>query len=205
MELFLDNDIILKLSSANLLEKIETIFNSTSSSIYILPTAKSYISKSKRVLTKYRQTTIKEALKIISNYQTIPDSYVDQNKFIKLSKIEGIDSGEQLLYSLTPSSEDFLILTGDKVSITALNESSVISSIQRYFKNKIVCLEQILINLIRSEGFIDIKNNIEKSNFCGDDKTIKICFNQTDAVESDVTNCLDSYISDLKKQAPNLF
>jgi len=98
-----------------------------------------------------------------------------------------------------------LILTGDKVSITALNESSVISSIQRYFKNKIVCLEQILINLIRSEGFIDIKNNIEKSNLCGDDKTIKICFNQTDAVESDVTNCLDSYISDLKKQAPNLF
>ncbi len=205
MELFLDNDIILKLSSAGLLNKIGNIFNSPSSSIYILSTAIPYISNSKRVIKKYGKTTIKESLKIIANYQIIPDSYIDKKKFIELSRIDGIDSGEQLLYSVTPSALDFLILTGDKVSITALSNSYNIKGILTFLTNKIICLEQIILNLIKSDGFAVIKNKIKESNFFANDKTIKICFNQPNADEEKVKKCLLSYINNLKQEAKNLF
>lgn len=204
MELFLDNDIILKLSSAGLLDKIAKIFNSSSSSIYILPTAKPYISKNKKVLSNYGASTVKETLATISNYRVIPDSYIDENKFIKLSQVAGIDSGEQVLYSLTPKSNNFFILTSDKISITALSNSSEINELHTFLKNKIVCLEQILILLIQSEGYAAIKEKVTNSNFC-EDKMLKICFNQVNSNEKMILSCLKSYIKDLKDNAGTLF
>jgi len=204
LELFLDNDIILKLSSTGLLDKIEKIFSSSPSSIYVLPTAKPYISKNKKVLLKYGAVTVKEALDTISNYSVIPDSYIDQNKFIKLSQVEGIDSGEQVLYSLTPKSNIFFILTGDKISITALSNSLGINDIHKFLNNKILCLEQLLILLIKSKGFKVINEKITNANFC-EDKILKICFNQINSNEKMILSCLNSYIKDLKDNACNLF
>lgn len=205
MELFLDNDIILKLSSANLLSEIENLFHASRSDIYILPTAFHYISKNPKIKIKYGEDSINNALSQLKAYKGIPDSYIDENKVISLDNIPYIDSGEKILFSLSPSTSEFLILTGDKKSITALNNSDSNSEIQNYLKTRIVFLERLILMLINSLGFPFVYERIVSSNFMGVDKVIKICFNQLDSSYESVLNCLESYIASIEKSNTKLF
>lgn len=203
MELFLDNDIILKLSAINSLNKIETIFNVSSESIFILPTAFAYISNSKKVKQKYSSYVIDKALKAIGNYRVIPDEYVDQDKFVQLSNIGKIDSGEQILFSITTSSNDFLILTGDKNSIRELNYYTGLDNVRKHLKNKIVCLEKIILGLLVIEDFYSFVQIIIESDYCGD-KTIELVFRQVTITKEKVQQGLNSYFIDLKLQSGSL-
>ena len=85
MRLFLDNDIILKLSSIDILQEIEQIYSASPSSIYILGSAKHYIRNSNSVKKKYSKETIENALSAIENYSIIPDDFLDENRLIELS------------------------------------------------------------------------------------------------------------------------
>ncbi len=197
MELFLDNDIIIKLSAINSLNKIETIFNVSFESVFILPSASAYISKSKKIKEKYSIEVIKNALKAIEYYQVIPENYLDQNKFIKLSGIDKIDSGEQILFSITTTSGDFLILTGDKNSIRELNSYPGLDNIRLYLKNKIVCLEKLILIFIKTEEISSLVKKVIDSRFCGD-KTLELVFDQEDVSMEKIREGLASYFSDLK-------
>lgn len=203
MELFLDNDIILKLSAINSLNKIETIFNVSPDFVFILPTASAYIRNSKKVKEKYSSEVINNALEAINNYSVIPDEYIDQPKFIQLSGIDKIDSGEKILFSITTASNDFLILTGDKNSIKAISSHPGIDNIRHYLKNKIVCLERIVLTFLETINFDSLVQQIIDSDFCGD-KTIKIIFEQTNLNAENVQEGLRSYFADLKYNAGSL-
>lgn len=203
MELFLDNDIVLKLSSAGLLQEIEQIFNCTPDSIFILPSAFDYISKSNNVKRNYSQGTINNSLAIIKKYKKIPDDYTDDNKYIRLFDIDDIDSGEQLLYSLTPKTSKFLILTGDKRSITQLNNSPEINDICNYLSSKIVCLEYIILQLLDMYPFDEISKKIITSDYCKD-MAIRISFMQNELTIEKAREGLQSYYNYLKKHSGNL-
>jgi hypothetical protein len=203
VELFLDNDIILKLASIGLLQKIETIFNVESSSIFILPTAKYYIRNSKNVKDKYSPKIIIDCLDIIKKYSSIPDNYIDEKIIESLSDIPGIDSGEQILFSIRPQTNDFLILTGDKRALTHLWEAQGVELIKLALSGKIVCLEWIMINLLESENFDSLLGQIKASNFC-EDQEIRIVFNQVDLTPEMAKKGLQSYLDDLKKHTGNL-
>jgi len=89
----------------------------------------------------YDSETIKRAKKATEKYSIIPDEYNDEEKFQRLGDIEKIDSGEQILFSVTPQSDKFLILTGDKSSISALNNAEGVDDIKAHLKDKIIFLE----------------------------------------------------------------
>lgn len=199
MQLFVDNDILLKLASADLLLDLKKIFNVDDYSIYILPSAKYYISNNKRLRQKYSSEVIDKMIKTIANYSVIPDEFLDQNRFLKLANIVNIDSGEQILFSLKPLSEDYLIITGDKLSLQALFSNSDIKDIAEGLKSKIVCLEYIFLRLCELWQFNELVKKVRDSNFCGD-KTIEIIFSQAFITYESVREGLFSYYNALNLQ-----
>lgn len=203
MELFLDNDIILKLASADLLQEIEKIFNTDPKSIYILPTAKHYVLRNKKLKKKYSQEELNNALSFISNYSIIPDDYINQERFISLSNIENIDTGEQALFAVLPKSVDFLILTGDKTALVKLYKQPNLDNIKKDLAGKIVCLESIILMLLELNSFEEISKKIIDSNYCGD-IALEIIFSQTHMTLENVQFALNSYYRDLKKQTGDL-
>ncbi|OQY72392.1 MAG: hypothetical protein B6D44_10220 [Ignavibacteriales bacterium UTCHB2] len=201
MRLFLDNDIILKLSSIGMLQQIEQMFSAIPSSIYILGSAKYYIMNSSSLKKKYSKETIKNALTAIENYSVIPDEFLDENKLVELSKIESIDSGEQILYSLNVPDGEYLILTGDKRSLQQLSKYS--PGICNSHTEKIVCLEKLFLKLLERFSFDDLSEKIITSDFCGD-SVIKLCFSQNQLTIDKVKEGLNSYYSSLKSETGTL-
>lgn len=204
MELFLDNDIILKLSAAGLLEKIEEIYKVDASSIYVLPSAPFYFKNYPKLKKNYDSETIERAKEAAEKYSVIPDEYNDDKELQILADIEKIDSGEQILFSITPDTEEFLILTGDKNALLALNNAEGISEIKSFLKDRIVFLEELMLIFIDKDSFEIISQKVSASNFCYD-KVIQTCFNQTTADEEKVITCLKSYVKSQKQSCPNLF
>lgn len=196
MKLFLDNDIILKLSSAGLLKEIEEIFGANPRSIFILPTAWPYIARNKKLLEVYSADTITNALGVIADYSVIPDDYIDETRFFPLSNITGIDSGERILFSVNPGSE-YLVITGDKRSIIALCSLSPEELKRGTYTEKIVCFEKIILLLLESNEFDSICGFIINSGYCGD-KVLKIVFGQAKLNVESVQTGLNSYYNDLK-------
>lgn len=199
MQLFIDNDILLKLGSADLLQNLNKIFNVNNSSIFILSTAKYYISRNKKLEQKYSKEVLAKVLEATNSYSIIPDEYLDQESFLKLSNIPNIDSGEQVLYSIRPPVNDFLVLTGDKLSIKELYSNSDIKGIAEELKNKIVCLEYLFLKLIDLEDFESFSNRIKEANYCGD-KTIELVFQQPALSAGLARSGLLSYYRDLDGQ-----
>lgn len=180
-----------------MLNKIEEIFSCESEDIFILPSAKYYISKSSSIRKKYSQDIIDAALIAIENYNVIPDKFVSQEKFIVLSNIEGIDSGEQILFSVDIPDEEYLILTGDKRSLRELSINS--KNISDSHKGKVVCLEVLLLELLKYIPFEDLTQKVKASNFCSD-TVIRLCFNQESLTFGKVTEGLNSYVLSLKSE-----
>lgn len=202
MQIFVDNDILLKLASADLLESLNKIFNITNSSIFILPSAKYYFLKNKKLKLKYSQDIINRVLAALNNYTIIPDGYIDHKRFLKLSNINNIDSGEQILYSIKPPSNDYLILTGDKLSIQQLFTNVNLTDLAEEIKGKIVCLEYLFLRIMTLHNFDLLINNILASNYCGD-KTIELVFRQQNLTQELAREGLMSFFNNLNQQTSN--
>jgi hypothetical protein len=202
VRLFVDNDILLKLASAGLLKNLNNIFSVDDSSIFVLPTAKNYISKSKKVKHKYSQEVIENILTAIDKYSKIPDEYIDNDLFLRLSDIDEIDSGEQILFSIKSAINDFLILTGDKKAIRQLYSHNELIEIASGLKNKIVCLECLFLKLMEQHNFEEFAESIRESNYCGD-KTIELVFQQNILTFALARDGLLSNFNNLNNQTNN--
>lgn len=203
MLLFLDNDIILKLGALGLIKELEKLFNTDASSIYILPSAKYFISNNKKLRIKYSEVLLQNTLKAIRNYQVIPDNFVNDQKYLSLADIDKIDSGERLLFSLNPADKNYLILTGDKNSIIQLSQQQNVDNIKSELKGKIVCLEYIVLKLIEINSFDFIETRMNEKDF-GGDKTLKLVFNQSNLTLEKAREGLLSYFNDLKEKAKDM-
>lgn len=203
MLLFLDNDIVLKLGALGLLKELEKLFNTEASSIYILPSAKYFISNNKKLRIKYSEELLQNTLKAIRNYHVIPDDFVNDQKFLSLADIDKIDSGERLLFSLNPANKDYLILTGDKNSIIQLSQQQNVDNIKSELKGKIVCLESIVLKLIEINSFDFIEMRMNEKDF-GGDKILKLVFNQSNLTLEKTREGLLSYFNDLKEKAKDM-
>lgn len=203
MLLFLDNDIILKLGALGLLKELENLFNTDASSIYILPSAKYFISNNKNLRNKYSEELLQNILRAIRNYQVIRDDFVNDQKYLSLTDIDKIDSGERLLFSLNPADKNYLILTGDKNSIIQLSQQQNVDNIKGELKGKIVCLEYIVLKLMEINSFDFIEKGMNEKDF-GGDATLKLIFNQSNLTREMAREGLLSYYMNLKIQTGEL-
>jgi hypothetical protein len=193
----------LKLGALGLLKELENLFNTDASSIYILPSAKYFISNNKNLRIKYSEELLQNILKAIRNYQVIPDDFVNDQKYLSLADIDKIDSGERLLFSLKPPDKNYLILTGDKNSIIQLSQQQNVDNVESGLKGKIVCLEYIVLKLMETNSFDFIEKGINEKDF-GGDAALKLIFNQSNLTLEKAREGLLSYFNDLKDKTKDI-
>lgn len=156
-----DNDVILELASYDLFWSMLPSLNTSQQNIRVLPTASSFFAGSSRLKRKYKQQSIQRAKDIADKCQTIDQKAIDISELPYLC-LEGIDSGEALLVAATKNEPDFYILTSDKRFLKAISTSSLANIKSRLCK-RIICLEQLLINLINNDDFDKIRRRIISS------------------------------------------
>jgi len=185
------------------LDNLPEILGVETKDLYYISTLPHYLRKNKKIKQKYSSAAITTLLAKIENYSLIPDDIINDELFVSLSEFDGIDSGEQVLFSVNPPSREFLILTGDKNAILALN-NSCLSALKSKLKDKIIFLEELLLKLLPDLNVDEFYNRLKSLNFCGD-MALKICLGQTHITTKKIEECLVSYIRNLRSAAPSLF
>ena len=128
----------------------------------------------------------------------------------KVSQLKNLsmDTGESILCAIAINrSTKFLtyIATGDKRAIKSISQIKPSLEKINYLNGKFICLEQIIIGLIRGGNLIQIRKNICRAPNL--DKTLSICFSCTGSngqPKVEIINGLNSYINDLDDKSDNI-
>ena len=128
----------------------------------------------------------------------------------KVSQLKNLtmDTGESILCAIAINrSAGFLtyIATGDKRAIKSISQIKPTIEKINCLNGKFICLEQIIIGLMRGGNLIQIRKNI----CCAPnlDKTLSICFSCSGSngqPEVEIINGLNSYINDLDDKSDNI-
>ena len=204
----LDNDIILKLSTYGLFEKTLNTFGAEINQVKILETFKYKFKrepqqKRKRNPNKYN---LEDALSVVETCDKISIHNINQEDFIQLQKIEGIDIGEAIIISyvsyLNKQNNLSYLLTGDKRCLKNLNVPET-NQITDYLQGKIWCLEQLILKDIEIYGFQCIQEKIYPVRDC--DTNLKFIFGYSrESAEQEVREALKTEIRELRKETGNL-
>ena len=204
----LDNDIILKLSTYGLFEKTLNTFGAEINQVKILETFKYKFKrepqqKRKRNPNKYN---LEDALSVVETCDKISIHNINQEDFIQLQKIEGIDIGEAIIISyvsyLNKQNNLSYLLTGDKRCLKNLNVPET-NQITDYLQGKIWCLEQLILKDIEIYGFNCIQEKVYPFRDC--DTNLKLIFGYSrESAEQEVREALATEIRQLSKETGNL-
>ncbi len=201
---FLDNDIIHKLLALELFDDAIDVLQISRSQLQVLPTAKYWFQGQKKKARQYSEAIWDAGIELVSECQVI---YVERDEGW-LAEVEylsqfnnQIHQGERDLILATRSQPDFLLMTGDKVCMQALPKLS--EEIFQRLMGRVVCLEQVVLILIRRLGFGVVQKRVLLNVDC--DKALRACFGSGDrATEDNVVLDLLGYVDDLQKFAPGL-
>ncbi len=158
----------------------------------------------KRNPVKYNR---EDALSVVTTCDKISsNNNINQEDFIQLQKIEGIDIGEAILLSyvsyLNKQNNLSYLLTGDKRCLKNLNVPET-NQITDYLQGKIWCLEQLILKDIEIYGFQCIQEKIYPVRDC--DTNLKFIFGYSrESAEQEVREALETEIRELRKETGNL-
>jgi hypothetical protein len=111
--------------------------------------------------------------------------------------------GELTLIYGAIAEPDFYLVTGDKRCLRALVKNSELATTREKLKGRVICLEQLIYQLIIKEGFEIIKSKIIPAREC--DTSLKVAFGSGDrAEEANVIWALEESIKELNQECPNL-
>ena len=196
---FLDNDIILKLSAFNLLDAAIAALKISPENLRVLDTAQHVFKRNRKVSQKYSEVTRERAIDFVKSCQTVKP--VDSPEFIVLGQM--LDVGEATLVAATREVSPFIFMTGDKRCLRDLATKAELTEVAERLRGRVICLEQVILLLIRQQGFEIIKQYILPMLDC--DTSLKACFGSGEkAIERNVIEALEGYITDLEKSSIGL-
>ncbi|NJN73369.1 MAG: hypothetical protein HC799_11460 [Limnothrix sp. RL_2_0] len=208
-----DNDILKKLATFQLFDSTLKIFHITYQNVKILGTAKYKFRNSRKKIKSGRSRQASDEVinwdRLIRLTETLPcieNTEIDLNLFAQLSEYKDIDAGEAELVcqaiSLIQKDKLAQIFTGDKRFIKALAKVDL-QPVHDALKNRILCLEQIVLKNIENLGFEEIRHLVAPVREC--DKSIKSVFGSGIHTDKDnAVSTLNGYISDLRKDSNSL-
>lgn len=201
---FLDNDIIHKLVAMNLFYPAIDALQIDRSNLQVLPTARYWFQGQKRKARLYSDLIWDAGIAVVNGCQSISPA-LDAAGLMELEYLQEfrnqIHEGEQRLILATQSTPDFLLLTGDKVCMTAMMKLK--PEIYDRLSGRVICLEQIVLLLIQQLGFAVVLENVLPMRDV--DTVLRACFGSGErSTERNVTIALDGYIKVLRQQAPGL-
>jgi hypothetical protein len=198
--LFVDNDVILKLTACDLFWEAIACLGSQDSEIRVLSSAKFVFERNKEVKKNYseqvRQTAI-ATVKKLTQVNATPD-----NPFIAVD-YKGLDQGELILIGAAIAEPCFYLVTGDKNCLRALMVCPDLEIAKHKLKGQVICLEQLIVKLIEDKGFDAIKEKVTPVRDC--DKSLKVAFGSGPcSTEPNSLFALNDYIAEIERDCPNL-
>lgn len=204
--LYLDNDVISKLASCDLLDEAIESLGSEKASVHILSTFKYRFgianeSRRSRIENEVGKETFQ---RILSFQQSVCEIPVAPNDMLLLFEdVPAIDAGEAQLFAAAYASPSVLVVTGDKRSIRSLADAQACQPISQSLAGRVLCLEQVFKQVIETQGFEHAKRKIVPAVDC--DTALRAIFGMgIDAEEENVMRSFDSYIGHLRTESGNL-
>jgi hypothetical protein len=207
MNALVDNDIIFKGACYGLLAEVLATVCGGDDPVGVLGAARFVVSKriGKTAINKSREAALTNLEEFLRRALAIEPTRVEQTiaadlELAALNSGVSLDSGESQLCAVLIERAVPWLLTGDKRAIRAIEQ--LLNSYARLTEviGKVRCLEQLALAAIPD----DTKANSFREKVCAEahiDKTLAICFSCSSGPTGDYTKGLESYISDLRKQA----
>ena len=202
---FVDNDIFLKLIAFQLFDDAIALLNLQPDQLCFLPTAKFVFRRERDRQRRYSPEIWDQAIAYMESCATLPELVFTPELLQELQALEvlrdQIHEGESRLILGTWNVPDFVLMSGDKNCFRAL--PSLPDAMYQRLQGRVVCLEQIMLELIQALGFEQVYEVICPS--LQWDQTIRICFGYSEPQkEADVLQGLKQYIQDIQDFAPGL-
>ena len=152
MVYFLDNDVILKLTTYRILNKALDCLEIDRSDIRVLASAR-FVFGSKKLQKKHSKEILLSAIKFVESCATISAQDNDEYRLLEKQAKNDIDPGEATLIAATFHESASLLATGDKRCLQALFSIESLELIHKKLQGRVICLEQIICKLIETQGF----------------------------------------------------
>lgn len=199
---FLDNDIIHKLAACDLFLEAISSLNLEESDLRVLANAHNFFQNS-RHFKNYPDNLRNRMIDVAQKYTKVDETCLDIDVINDLKKIQGIDPGESLLTAAALNEESFYLTTGDKRYIKALGSATQIQSIQLKLSGRVICLEQVIKQIIYCKGFENTLTKVLPGRQY--DKSLGAIFGSGEKCTQDnVVTSLNGYIQDLKNSSGDL-
>ncbi len=174
MSLFLDNDVLGKLASWNLLEDGIRACGFELSDVRYLPTARFWLGLAGKKECNYPPEVQDRLRALLSAGQPCADDPAAHDAV--LPKVDDIDPGEAILLAQAARSASSLLATGDKRCIRAVVAAPGCSTFVQMLAGRVLCLEQVLLRAIERLGFDEVKKRVVGSNQLALDTAVRAAF-----------------------------
>jgi hypothetical protein len=197
---FIDNDALLKLTAYDLFWDAIALLGVQPTDIRVLASTEFVIRRNKSIKQQYSEEVRTKALSLVKGIVKVE---ADQaNPFLSL-QVAGLDPGELTLIHAVIAEPSFYLATGDKRCLRALVNTPELVTARQKLNGKVVCVEQLIAELIAVKGFEAVKQKVVPARDC--DTALKAAFGSGDrAQEDNVLWALEQYIQELRRDCPNL-
>lgn len=197
MSLFLDNDVLGKLASWDLLEDGVRACGFELSDARYLPTTPYWLGLAGKRKCRYPPEVQDRLRALLSAGKSCADAPATDEAI--LPKVADIDAGEAILLAQTARSATSLLATGDKRCIRALVAAPDCSTFVSKLAGRILCLEQVLLRVIVRLGFEEVKQRVVGSNQLALDTSVRAAFGS--GIQADDVNACASLESRVRSLA----
>ena len=188
---FADTDILLKLLAFGLLRQALSILGMTSDKdIHVTPEAAAKCRHSRRIRADFRQEILTQALDFLKRTTVIttPGDPEEREQLRDLDE-DGIDAGEASLFLATKDTDDFILLTGDKLALRTLTNHFLGADLHNRLLGRVHCLETILLLIIKTHGYNALYPKLMEGRHC--DRAVRNAFNEGAASEAQFVTALE--------------
>jgi hypothetical protein len=202
MVYFLDNDVILKLTTYRMLVEALDCLEIDRSDIRVLASAR-FVFISKKLQKKYSAETLLSAIEFVKSCATISAQDNDEYRLLEKQAKNDIDPGEATLIAATFHESASLLATGDKRCLQALATIESLELIHKKLQGRVICLEQIICKLIETQDFDWVLERVIPNLDC--DKALKSAFGSgSNSQSGTVLETLNVYIQNLQKTSSGI-
>ena len=148
---FLDNDVILKLTTYRMLDEALDCFKIDRSDIRVLESAR-FVFGSPKLRKKYSEEALILATEFVKKCPEIATQDSEEYRLLEKQIKNDIDPGEATLIAATFQESASLLATGDKRCLKALANTECLDFIHKGLQGRVICLEQIICRSIGYSG-----------------------------------------------------
>jgi hypothetical protein len=193
---FLDNDVIIKLTTCGLLSEALECLEIDRSNVRVLSSAR-FVFKRPKMQKIHSKEVLASAIEFVESCTIIPSQDSNEYRLLEQQVKNDIDVGEAILIAATAQEAAFLIVTGDKRCLKALAAAEELNLIQKRLQGHVICLEQIICKLIDERGFDWVLVKVLPALDC--DKALKTAFGSGSKSQCEnVLQTLNSYVEELQ-------